>query len=74
MERVDKVHSGKRQTINWPFFSLNIPIRKQEVYLAEKKHVCLENSWEICILSAVPHVTESDTVMTMLALKQIHTL
>lgn len=32
MERADRVHSGKRQTINWPFFHLKIPVRKQEIY------------------------------------------
>lgn len=37
MERADTVHSRKRQTINRPFFSLNISIRKQEIYEAEKK-------------------------------------
>lgn len=75
MERADTVHSRKRQTVNRPFFSLNISIRKQEIYEAEKKHrYILRNSWEVCILSAVPQVIESDTFMTMMAPKRIHTL
>lgn len=32
MARADRVHNGKRQTRNQPFLSLNIPIRKQEIY------------------------------------------
>lgn len=75
MERADTVHSRKRQTINRPFFSLNTSIRKQEIYEAEKKHRYIpRNSWEVCILSAVPQVIESDTCMTMTAPTRIHTL
>lgn len=35
-----------------------------------KNRYSWRNSWEVCILSAVPQVIESDTFMTMLALKQ----
>jgi len=31
-ERAERVHSGKRQTINRPFFHLDIPIRKQAIH------------------------------------------
>lgn len=75
MERADKVLSGKRQSTNRPFFSLNISIRKEEIHEAEKKHRYVpRNSWEVCILSAVPQVIESDTFMTRMAPKRIHTL
>lgn len=47
--------------------SLNIPLRKQEMYQAEKKTYAWRNSWDVCILLAGPQVTESDTFMTMLA-------
>lgn len=60
-ERAERAHSGKRQTINRAFFHLDIAVRKQAIYEAGREHrYAWRSRREVCILSAVPRVTESD--------------
>ena len=69
MGRADGVHSGKRQTK--PAFLLSIyPLESRKSIRQRKNRYTWRNSWEVCILSAVPQVTESDTFMIMLDAKQ----